>query len=151
MRNQKKSGLIRQIARTSKPFSGYCLPRRMRSSSIRLIVTRSDGCSKSGHRTNEQLGLRLRGTLRKRVTIISVEKERVIEIRWQGRNRESGCEQCGTQTRLLTPGEAALVAGVSSSLICDWVETGRVHFTKTSEGLLLVCLNSLGRLLNGRV
>jgi len=85
------------------------------------------------------------------VTIISVEKERVIEIRWQGRKRESGCEQCGIRTRLLTLDEAALVAGVSSSLICGWIETGRVHLKKTPEGLLLVCLNSLGHLLNGRV
>ena len=93
---------------------------------------------------NEQL----RGTLRKRVTIVSVEKERVVEIRGLRRSRESGCEQCGVETRLLTPDEAALIAGVSPSLVCDWVETGRVHFTKTSDGLLLVCLNSLGRLLN---
>ncbi len=85
------------------------------------------------------------------MTIISVEKERVIEVRWQGRKRESRCEQCGIQTRFLTLDEAALVACVSSSLVCDWIETGCVHCKKTPEESLLVCLNSLGHLLNGRV
>lgn len=80
--------------------------------------------------------------MRKKVTIISVEKERVIEIRWQGRSRESLCEQCGVQARMLTLDEAAVVAGVSPSQVRDWVDTGGVHFTRTSDGLL-VCLDSL--------
>jgi hypothetical protein len=89
--------------------------------------------------------------LRKKVTIISVEKERVIEIRWQGPRREILCEQCGARVRMLTADEAAVVAGVSPSAVCDWVETGRVHFTRDSDGLLLVCLNSIGCLPEGRL
>ena len=87
----------------------------------------------------------------KKVTIISVEKERVIEIRWQGQRRESLCEQCGIEVLMLTLDETAVLARVSSGLVRGWVETGRVHFTKNSDGLLLVCLNSLGRLPDGRL
>ena len=86
--------------------------------------------------------------MKKRVTIISVERERVVEIRWRGRARESLCAQCGRKARMLTPDEAAVVAGVNSPGIYRLVETGRLHFTKTSEGLVLVCLNSLGLLAN---
>lgn len=89
--------------------------------------------------------------MRKRVTIITVEQERTIEIHWQGQRRESLCEQCGGEARMLTPGEAAAVAGVSPQMVCGWVETGRLHFTKTPDGLLLVCLDSLSRLPNGRL
>lgn len=52
---------------------------------------------------------------------------------------------------MLTPDETAIIAGVSSGKVYDWVETGRVHSTRTSEGLLLVCLNSLYPLPNGRL
>lgn len=84
--------------------------------------------------------------LRKKVTVITVDKERVIEIHWHGQRRESRCEMCRSQVCLLTPDEAAVVAGVSPLIICRWIETGRVHFTRTSDDLLLVCLNSLGQL-----
>jgi excisionase family DNA binding protein len=47
---------------------------------------------------------------------------------------------------MLTPDEAAVVAGVGLPGIYGLLEAGRLHFTKTSEGLVLVCLNSLGRL-----
>ena len=83
--------------------------------------------------------------MRKRVTTITVESERVIEIRWQGRRRERRCERCGVEVRMLTPSEAAAVADVSSQTVLGWVEAGFVHFIKTSEGLL-VCLDSLGPL-----
>lgn len=39
--------------------------------------------------------------------------------------------------------EAAILAHVSSRSIYRWVETERVHFAETPEGLLLICLNSL--------
>jgi excisionase family DNA binding protein len=91
------------------------------------------------------------GSLKKRVTIITVEQERIIEIHWQGQRRESLCQQCGAEVRMLTPDEAAGLIGVSPPTVCDWAETGRLHFTKTSDGLLLVCLNSLSRLPIGRL
>jgi hypothetical protein len=91
------------------------------------------------------------GALKKKVTIITVEQERVIEIRWQGQSRQSLCEQCGVPSRMLTPGEAAAVVGVSSQTLCDWAEAGRVHFTKGPDGLPLVCLNSLSGLPHGRL
>jgi len=42
-----------------------------------------------------------------------------------------------------TPEEAAMMAGVSWRTISQWVEEGRVHFTETPEGLLLICINSV--------
>jgi hypothetical protein len=44
---------------------------------------------------------------------------------------------------MIAPEEAMAVAGVSSREIYRWVEAGRVHFLETSEGFLLICLDSL--------
>lgn len=88
--------------------------------------------------------------MRKRVTTITVESERVIEIRWQGRRREGRCERCGIEARLLTPSEAAVVAGVSQPTVLGWVESGLVHLTESADGPL-VCLDSLGLPASGRM
>lgn len=88
--------------------------------------------------------------MRKKVTVITVEQERVVEIRWRGRTRESRCEQCGADARMLTADEAAAIAGVSPAVLSGWAEAAGLHLTTTSEGLLLVCLNSLGRIPHGK-
>jgi len=46
---------------------------------------------------------------------------------------------------MCTPEEAAVLTHVSTRTIYRRVEAGRVHFTETAEGLLLVCLNSITR------
>ena len=98
-----------------------------------------------------RLALSQGGTLRKRVMIISVERERVIEIRRRGNGSEEWCEQCGTKTRMLAPEELAVIAGMSLPVARGLVETGRLHSTRTQNGLLLVCLNSLQVLSNGKL
>ena len=44
---------------------------------------------------------------------------------------------------MFTPGQAALISGLSSREVYHRVEMGEVHFMETVEGLLLVCLDSL--------
>jgi hypothetical protein len=58
------------------------------------------------------------GNLKKRVTTITVEKERIVEIRWRGRKKELRCEQCGTEVCLLAADEAAAVACAGPCLAC---------------------------------
>jgi hypothetical protein len=101
--------------------------------------------------TELRLALSQGGTLRKRVTIISVERERVIEIRGRGHRSEDWCEQCGTKTLMLAPKELAVIAGISSPAVCGLVETGRLHSTRTRDGSLRVCLNSLRVLSDGKL
>ncbi|HEX5733898.1 MAG TPA: hypothetical protein VF131_13780 [Blastocatellia bacterium] len=81
--------------------------------------------------------------MKKRVTIISVERERVVEIRLQGRTGEGWCEQCRIRAHMLKPEELAAIAGFSPSQVFRLLETGRLHCIRTAEGLLFVCLNSL--------
>src|SRR5437867_8353836 len=75
---------------------------------------------------------------------VFVETEVEIEVRW--RTRRLGpvwCAQCAAPVEMVPPDVAALVAEVSARAVFAWVEAGRIHFTETPEGALLVCLNSL--------
>lgn len=45
---------------------------------------------------------------------------------------------------MVKPEQAAVIAGVTVRVVNSWVESDLVHFLETSEGLLLVCVNSLG-------
>ena len=80
--------------------------------------------------------------MRTRRMTITVERERIVEIRATGRS-EMECEHCGAEGRMLTPEEAAASSGLSSRVVYRRVEDGSVHFRETSAGLLLVCIASL--------
>ena len=53
------------------------------------------------------------------------------------------CGVCAGPSRMLTPDEAAALAGVSPRTVYRWVEAARVHFAETPDGSLSVCLASL--------
>jgi hypothetical protein len=53
------------------------------------------------------------------------------------------CPDCPGPAGMLTPDEAAAVAGVSPRVIREWAEAARLHSVETSDGALLICLKSL--------
>ena len=73
---------------------------------------------------------------------ITLKSERSISIK-SSRALTALCEACGREVQMFTPGQAALICGLSSREVYHRVEAGEVHFTETVEGLLLVCLDSL--------
>lgn len=70
-----------------------------------------------------------------------VESDRLLIV--GGRRRTSWCAPCGKHIEALTTDEAALLARVSARTIFRWVESGRVHYAETPEGLLLICPHSI--------
>ena len=81
----------------------------------------------------------MRSTRRMKIT---VEKERLLVVSQISRV-ESWCEECKARVRILSPAEAAAVAAVSDRTIFRQIESRRLHFTETSQGAVLICLNSL--------
>ncbi|HEY0006107.1 MAG TPA: hypothetical protein VGB17_15110 [Pyrinomonadaceae bacterium] len=78
-----------------------------------------------------------------RRTKITVETERLLVVS-RGRGQVDGwCEICRAEVRLVGVEEAALVAGLGQRAIFRRIESGRLHFTETSRGALLICLESL--------
>jgi len=53
------------------------------------------------------------------------------------------CQGCADHVGMVTTEQAAVISGVTSRSIYQSVESGELHFTETSEGLLLICVNSL--------
>jgi excisionase family DNA binding protein len=43
---------------------------------------------------------------------------------------------------MLTPDEVAVMSGISTRAIYRLVEEGRIHFTETEDGSVLVCVSS---------
>lgn len=79
----------------------------------------------------------------KKITEITIETEQVVVIRQQPDVAEMWCGGCSNFVRMVTPELAALLTRISARTIYRQTENGELHFTETSEGLLLICLDSL--------
>lgn len=53
------------------------------------------------------------------------------------------CPRCADFVAMLTPEQAAALAGVSTRLVFRWLEADRLHFVETTSPSPLVCLPSL--------
>ena len=75
-----------------------------------------------------------------------VETHRILTIKRGSRYRLAWCEECGEQARMVTADEAAILARVNSRAIYQLIEERELHFVETPDGMVLICLNSLGNL-----
>lgn len=81
--------------------------------------------------------------MRKRRTEITIETDRILVVRRRRPPLEEWCSRCGGLVPMITVDEAASVARVTSRTIYRWVEIDRLHYTETSDGRLLICLESI--------
>ena len=79
----------------------------------------------------------------KRRTEITIETNQVLVVRRRSQVTLAWCVSCDQRVRMVTPDQAAVVAGVSMRTINRWVEADRLHFTETADGILFVCLISI--------
>jgi hypothetical protein len=69
---------------------------------------------------------------------------------WVGDDQTRGvsavgwCDSCGMKVRMVTAKDASRLAQVTPRTIYRWAEAGQLHFTESQDGLLLICLKSLG-------
>ena len=83
-------------------------------------------------------------TITKRRIEITVERHQVLTVKTRRISAAGWCAQCGIKVRMVTAEDASRIARVTPRTIYRWVETGRLHFTESQDGLLLICLKSLG-------
>jgi excisionase family DNA binding protein len=76
---------------------------------------------------------------------ISFRMDRVMVIRRRGACSRAWCKDCASVVNFLTPKEAASVAGVTTRVIYQWLEAGKLHYSETADGETLICLDSLLR------
>lgn len=82
---------------------------------------------------------------KKRHTVTTIETHEFWFVRRPAAQRPTLlCAECpGDTETMLTPKEAAERVGVNQSTVYRWAEEGRIHFSETPEGNLLVCLAPL--------
>jgi excisionase family DNA binding protein len=74
---------------------------------------------------------------------ITVETYRLSVIRRCGSSVRTWCAECLAEVEMITPNEAARMAGAGSRKIYRWIEARRIHFIEDPGGLILICANSL--------
>ncbi len=77
-------------------------------------------------------------------TEISIETRRVLTIRRRQPLTRVWCEGCLAEVQMISPNEAAAIAGVGARTIYRWIEESRVHFIEDSSEVILVCAPSIG-------
>ena len=82
-------------------------------------------------------------TITKRRIEITVEKHRVLTIGTHRISAVGWCAPCRMKVRMVTAEDASRIAEVTPRTIYRWAEVGRLHFTESQDGLLLVCVKSL--------
>ena len=86
--------------------------------------------------------------IRRRTIRITVATEETWVLGQPSLFVEDWCETCSAAVRLLAPERAATCAGLSARDIYRAVENQMLHFNETSDGKLLICLNSLSSLVS---
>jgi hypothetical protein len=79
---------------------------------------------------------------KRRIEIISVTEQRWI-IRGHSRGRNAWCTECGKDSLMIAPEEAARLCGANARAIYRWVEAAEIHFIEEQDNVLLVCLASV--------
>ena len=81
--------------------------------------------------------------IRRRKTETATITHEFLRIRRPRIAATSWCKECGAETQLVPPDDAADFAGLNAREIYRRVEIGHIHFAELSDGSLLVCLNSI--------
>jgi hypothetical protein len=76
-------------------------------------------------------------------TIVRVETRSLSVIRPVRAAVNFWCGQCAAVVPTVTPEHAARISGSTPREVYRLIESGRLHFTETTDGQLLVCCESL--------
>lgn len=74
---------------------------------------------------------------------ITIETHSITIIRTRGRQNSAHCECCGETVTAFAPGQIAAVLRLDLTEVCRQIETKQIHLTNDSEGVAMVCGNSL--------
>lgn len=82
--------------------------------------------------------------------LITSETHETLIVRQGGHAAQLAfCDQCGSETEMLTLDAASAVSGIRTRAIIGLVETGRLHGQETAAGAVRICVTSLIDVSNG--
>ena len=76
-------------------------------------------------------------------TVVTIETKEMWVIGGSLNRVPEWCDQCLSQTVMLTAEEAGNLTNVGTRKIYQWVEQGSVHFAELQDGRVVVCPASL--------
>jgi hypothetical protein len=85
--------------------------------------------------------------VKKTRTEITIRTKEVVILRTNCRESRISCQQCQGETLMIKPEEAMALAQTSAREIYRWAETGQIHYTESPDGSLLLCPDSILRML----
>lgn len=80
---------------------------------------------------------------KRRTTRVFIETHECWVVRRPEQVRRAWCAGCRAEAEHLAAEQAARAAGLSLRALCRMVEAGQLHSNETTDGSLLVCVNSL--------
>jgi hypothetical protein len=80
-----------------------------------------------------------------RRTKITIETHHLLVVGRRTGVPAGWCRGCDDLVEMISPDEAAKLAGLSSRAMYRLVEAESIHFTETHDGSPLICLKSLHR------
>ncbi|MBD0370132.1 MAG: hypothetical protein ICV60_04805 [Pyrinomonadaceae bacterium] len=75
--------------------------------------------------------------------ITSRDNHKPWYIRQGGHQPRMFCAECTERIQMITLEEAVVAANVEANTIYSLIEAAKLHYATTTEGILLLCLNSL--------
>jgi hypothetical protein len=82
--------------------------------------------------------------VKRKRTEIMIEIDEVIQLGTdRGRTSRAWCSTCGSETSIITSEQAATTAQTMLDQPHESIAAGGLHFLKTPDGRLWVCVNSL--------
>ena len=76
-------------------------------------------------------------------TRITFEISQTTVIRRRGKIVQIECRACGSEAVMITLEEAVALTGMAAQEICKLIGEGRVHFSESPGGVLMVCSKSI--------
>lgn len=74
---------------------------------------------------------------------ITIETHSITIIRTRGNQHSAHCECCGETVTVFAPEQIARFLQLDLTEVCRRIETQQIHLTNDSEGVAMVCRNSL--------
>lgn len=81
--------------------------------------------------------------MEQRKTEIFIQTRERIFVRGGSQTEQLFCKFCDAETVLIAPERAAVALNLTTREIYRRIESGKVHFIETSNGLVFICLSSL--------
>jgi Zn-finger nucleic acid-binding protein len=75
-------------------------------------------------------------------TRITIETDSLLYLR--GRSSTRGwCPSCGAEVEMIALENAGIVSNLEPQALEEWLNSGELHQSRTTDGVTLTCLNSL--------